>query len=488
MPRTSFGQALQARNNNHKHIATALQVMRSYTRVPKALQRPMRSPELEAWFAKEASERMGSIPKGLSGQERQAALEMANRFPDGSMRPISLEELLQMPDLVISPRDILDRAQQGVELLKANPVSDELGTAARGIPGGGASSRAAKWARLNPEVAAKFGITESTPRPLYEVGPKTLLQHTLDLSQHIARGIERIFPNIVMTNSENVHLAVEQIRARFGNYRTAELANTVLFNQIVLPRMWVEDQQIIEGKLYPAGHGDYPYLLARYKMAETLRNMGVKYLVFSNADEWLWQADPVMVSIAQELFDKGHHMVIIGVENINNQFGGGFVKKNDGTQSLVETPRLPWEILKEGKAPIALNTTFYLCDVDYLAENEARMLEVEKSLVVKEVPGRKEGEVEQIFGVDSFAGDVFAEVLNPAFIAWPRLNFLGIKDGSFTTGSSPVEGIGGRTYLHYVNETVSVFPTTMSRLIAGDRSAAEFLHGTGYSYLDPVPV
>jgi len=95
MPRTSFGQALQARNNNHKHIATALQVMRSYTRVPKALQKPIRSPELEAWFAKEASERMGSIPKGLPGQERQAALEMARRH---LLQQLQRDNALENPD------------------------------------------------------------------------------------------------------------------------------------------------------------------------------------------------------------------------------------------------------------------------------------------------------------------------------------------------------------------------------------------------------
>jgi hypothetical protein len=382
-----------------------------------------------------------------------------------------------------SVADIIDRAKQGLGLLKDNPQSDLLGTAARGSPCGGASTRSSKWARENPEIAARFGFNERTPRFLYRVGKKTLSQITLEFSVNIARAIGRVFPNIVMTNTEIVEDLMRMVHSEWGNFTKEELGNTVFFNQIVLPRMWVEDQKVIEGKLYPAGHGDYPYLFAKYKMAKTLLECGIKYLVFSNADEWLWQADPVMISIAHELFQKGHHMVIIGVENINNQFGGGFIEKSDGTQALVESPRLPWSIVSEKKAPVALNTTFYAMDVEYLAANEEKLLKVNKSMIVKEVPGRQAGCTEQIFGVDSWAGDVFSEVLNPAFIQWPRLNFLGIKDGGFIAGSTPVEGLGGRTYQDYLKETVATFPATMQRLIDGDRSVAEVLLRKGYSYL-----
>ena len=476
----SLGKAIPAQFRSK--VATAAEVMRTRRGLPQALRSSIRSPQLQQWFKQEAAQRLSQLTSGLTRTEIQASLEMANRYEDGSMRPISLEELHQMPDLCVSPQDILDRARQGVELLKSNQVDDIIGTAARGIPGGGASSRAAKWAAANEAVAQQFGFDAQTPRPLYRVGQKTLFQHTLDLSQHIARKLGRIFPNVMMSNSENVELFTSIMQREFGNYQAAELENTAIFNQVVLPRMYVADQQTIEGKLYPAGHGDYPYLFAMYNMAKTLRNMGIKYFVFSNADEYLWQADPVMISIAQEMFDKRHHMVIIGVENINNQFGGGFVKKADGTQSLVETPRLPWEVLKAGQAPIALNTTFYICDVEYMAAHEADMLAVEKSLVVKEIPGRN-GDTEQIFGVDSWAGDVFAAVLNPAFLQFPRSNFLGIKDGSFTTGATPVEALGYRTYLHYVNEAAQTFPVIMERLIAGDPAIAEQLHANGYSYL-----
>ncbi|EKD51409.1 MAG: hypothetical protein ACD_62C00260G0001, partial [uncultured bacterium] len=352
-------------------------------------------------------------------------------------------------------------------------------------PGGGASSRAAKWTRMNPDVSRRFGLAETTPRPLFAVGSKTLLQHTIDFSQHIARAVGRIFPNIVMTSSENAGLVLDTIKRDWGNHTPEELNSTVLFNQIVLPRLWVDDQTLTTDKLYPAGHGDYAYLFALYHLAQTLHEVGIRYLVYSNADEWLWQADPVMISIAQEFFDQGHHMLIIGTKNTNNQFGGGFVRFADGRQSLVETPRLPWEIVQTGQAPIALNTTFYIIDVAYLAEHEAELLAVEKSLVVKEVPGRKPGAVEQIIGVDSWAGDVFAACLNPAFVEWPRLNFLGIKDGGFVTGREHRPELGGRSYLHYLSETIATYPVIMKALLDGDRDVAQFLFETGYSYLAP---
>jgi len=471
--------------NRGAALATAAQVMRSRRSVPHALTKPVRSPELEAWFKREAEKRLVTLSEGIEAEARKNALEMANRYPDGSMQPAELAEIQPMPDLLVSPGDIIDRAAQGKELLSHNPRSEYLGTAARGIPGGGASSRAAKWARLHPEIAQEYGFNENTPRPLYTVGDKTLFELTLNLSRHIARCLGKTFPNVVMSNSENVALFLEVIKANWKDYTPAELENTLIFNQIVLPRMWVEGAEMIKGNLYPAGHGDYSYLLAKYSMAKTLNKLGIKFLIFSNADEYIWQADPVMISIAQEKFNQGHHMVIVGVENTNNQFGGGFVKLADGTQSLVETPRLPWAMVKAGKAPLALNTTFYIVDVAYLASVEKKMLDVDKSLVVKEFPGRKEGTIEQVFGVDSWAGDVFAAILNPAFIQFPRMNFLGIKDGSFTTGETPVDYLGGRTYKQYVNEAANSFPRIMERLLAGDRSMAAALHRQAYSYLAP---
>ena len=483
MTRSSFGKEVLSRGDNHRSLCTALQVRRSRRPIPRPLDRPIRDKELEAWFDAEAERRFSSLPEGITGKARKNALEMPNRFADGSMEVVSSEDLYQMSDFCGSPAQILERAGQGRRLLAANRQSRMLGTAARGVPCGGASARAAAWTRRHPGVAARFGLSEDRPRLLFKVGPRTLLHHTLAFSRHIARQIGRIFPNILMSNSQVAGQVVDTVRDHWNGFTADELDSTLLFNQIVLPRKWVDGRDSIRGKLYPAGHGDFPFLLARYGLIKALADQGIRYLFFSNADEWMWQPDPVMVSIARELFRKKHHMVIIGTRNTNNQFGGGFVKKASGRRSLVETPRLPWQIVKQGQAPLLLNTTFYIIDVAYLARRERALMEVDKSLVVKEVPGREDGAVEQILGVDSWAGDLFAELLNPAVIQWPRLNFLGIKDAGFITGMDPLQSLGGRSYLHYVSESVATFPVTMSRLLSGDPKVAEELFRSGYSYL-----
>ncbi|MBF0105056.1 MAG: UTP--glucose-1-phosphate uridylyltransferase [Deltaproteobacteria bacterium] len=479
---TTFIDHLFKQRSNRDVIATAAEIKKT-PGTPKQLLHAIKSSELEDWLKKEALTRLSSLPDGLNPQEKKDLLEMANRYPDGSMEMIALNDLNKMSQFVNSPKDLLDRARQGFSLLKNNTTCQDLGTVARGVPGGGASSRAAKWTRLNPETARKFGLTEQTPRPLFYVQNKTLLQHTLDFSRFIAQKAGVVFPNIIMTNSENVSLLLDTIRTDWTDHTPAELANTILFNQIVLPRLWVEDGQTTKDKLYPAGHGDYPFLMAKYGIANALRQSGIRYFVFSNADEWLWQADPVMISIADELFHRGHHMIIIGTKNTNNQFGGGFVRKQDGTLSLVETPRLPWSVVKKGEAPVAINTTFYLVDVEYLASHENKLLEVEKSLVVKEVPARQKTGIEQIIGVDSWAGDCFAAVLNPVFIEWPRLNFLGIKDGGFISGTEILTELGNRSYQQYVNEAIVSYPRVMNDLINGDTASAQRLLSSGYSYL-----
>ena len=483
MIRSSFGKDVLSRGDNKHNISTALQVRRSRRGVPLPLKEAIRDEELEQWFLSEAMERLSSLPEGCTGKKRKNALEQPNRYADGSMEVVSPADLHQMSDFYDSPEEILQRAAQGRRLLRSNKQNPLLGTAARGVPCGGAGARAAAWARRHPQVVARFGLTEDTPRLLYRVGSRTLLHHTLAFSRHIARHVGRVFPNVLMTNSQVAAQVVDTIRDQWNGFTADELDSTLLFNQIVLPRMWVEDRKLIEGKLYPAGHGDFPFLLARYDLVQALAEQGVRYLFFSNADEWLWQPDPVMVSIARELFSQKHHMVIIGTRNINNQFGGGFVKMADGRRSLVETPRLPWDLVKQGQAPLLLNTTFYVIDVRYLARRQRALMKVKKSLVVKEVPARKKGRVEQILGVDSWAGDVFAELLNPAFIQWPRLNFLGIKNAGFITGRDTLHALGCRSYLHYVSEAVTTFPNTMNRLLSGDRKVAEELFNSGYSYM-----
>lgn len=482
----SFSEKLMRENPiAHRYIATATQAVKH--KVPDNLKDAVTNPELESWFRKEAGKRLALIKPGMSEKEIKDIIETANRFPNGSMTPISLEQMKNMREFCPSVEALLERAKHGVELMKTNPNHEYLGTVGRAVPAGGGSTRGASWAVDNPELARKYGISENTSRYLYKAGRRTLITNTLELSINIARAVGKVFPNIIMSNSETVKAMMETVKAEWGNMTTEEALNTVFFNQIVMPRMWVKDQQMILDKLFPAGHGDFPYLVSKYQMAKTLKECGIKYLLYSNADEWLWQADPIVISIAQQLFDEGHHMLIVGVENFDKIPGGGFMRLTNGRQTLVETPRLPSQIIKEHNVPEAVNTTFYVIDVDYLAEHESELMNVDKSIVVKTIPGRSgEGSKEQIVGVDSWAGDVFADVLNPAFIKWPNMNFLGIKHMGHIIDSVPEAFLGGRTRLHYVHESLAIYSTLIKRLIKGDREVAEYLFNTNYSYVNPV--
>jgi len=481
-----FSGQLMKVGNNRNHMATAFQIMGVMEdhRTPPALAKGTRVESLAKWFEVESAARLRMISPTMTVDEKREKIEDRNRLPNGSVQLLSLEELNSMNEFCPDPEAILARAKDGTRLLQGNTAHGKLSTAVRCLPAGGIATRAQKWVRENPGTAALFGMDEMTPKFLYRVGGSPIIGHTLMFSTHIGRLHGRLIPSVVMTNPEKVEGLARTVFSDWGNFTRAERLNTVFWNQIVLPGRYMEDGKPTED-LYPTGHSDFPYLMAKYGMARTLLDCGFRFMIFSNAEEWMWQADPVVISIANELFEKGHHMLAIGVENTNKQKGGGFVKRPDRTRSVVETPRLPKELLKE--TPEAIYTTFNMLDIKYMAEHEAEfMVESDKSVVVKDVPGRKGGR-EAALVADGWAGDVFAEKLNPFFIRWPRLNFLGIKDGSHIAGADPVPALGGRTYLHYVSESVSVYPEIIRRLMEGDLGVAEYLISTGYSYLPLVP-
>ncbi|EKD50953.1 MAG: hypothetical protein ACD_62C00387G0003, partial [uncultured bacterium] len=133
MTNQSFSECLLSTENHQAFITTAQDVRRSIG-VPEVLRDPIRNPELENWFVSEAKQRLASLPANAVGQQRQDLLESPNRYPDGSMRPISLAELNQMTRLCGSAGDILNRASQGRELLTNNDRHPLYGTAARGVP------------------------------------------------------------------------------------------------------------------------------------------------------------------------------------------------------------------------------------------------------------------------------------------------------------------------------------------------------------------
>ncbi len=219
-----------------------------------------------------------------------------------------------------------------------------------------------------------------------------------------------------------------------------------------------------------------------------MNSCGIKQLYFSNSDEWMWQSDPVMVSIADELFKAGHHMIMISVPNngeLQKGASGGFMQ-DIGTHRvmLVESTEMPEDALNSGIVPDSLNTTFYALDIEWLANNPMPVDVLRRLLVVKKFP-RGAG-VDKLFGVDGFAGSAFAKWLNPALISWPKLNFAGTKDLGFIVGMDRPPMLGGRSWMEFMAESVSVYPVIMEGLVHQKKEVGEFLFNNGYSYLRPT--
>jgi hypothetical protein len=432
---------------------------------------------------------------------RQAALEMGNRLPGGSVKLLGATDYFFMVDpgipgiakvLAESPGQLLHMAQEGAELLSKNQAIPGLGTAVRGLPTGGASSRARSWVAENREFAGKMGIDEDTPRFLYPVEisghTRTLLGLTLETSRTIGQFLGVTFPTVLMTNHEIAATVVKGLLHDTKDWNEDEQRTALVFNQRIVPRFFLEDGKQIEGELFPAGHGDFPYFLAEYHLLQSLQEAGVKFLVYSNADEFGWGPDPVMISAAQRLFNEGYTGVAVVVENSDNLFGGGAVKDPlTDKQFLVETPRLPWDLVCEGKAPLAINTTFNILSVDALAQFSDLIKSAPFSLAVKPLKGRQGG-IEQIVGVDTWAGDIFTNpdgapaTYRNAFIWWPRNNFLGIKDGQHVYGTEPVDYLKGRSHSQLVRHIAESIGPIMRAIVRGSQATAAELFRAEYEF------
>lgn len=442
---------------------------------------PYDDQNLKEWFFKECQKRLSCISpqNNLSIEE---ALELPNRLPENSLELIDEANLINLKSILPTSEDFKKIVKLGINELQNNKCNSKFSTAVRAIPGGGASSRASSWIRMNPEFSKKHHLSESQPRQLYRTNNRSLLEWTLGLSTQIANHAKRIIPNLLMTSSESLPDFVNDAQS-WSFVDQEHLKHTTVFNQIELPRLYTNDLTAVPDRLFPSGHGDFPYLLSKLGLIDDLVKQGFKYLVFSNSDEWLWQADPFVIGLAATLFDEDHHMVIMGVDNTHKQMGGAFVRFKNGKQSLVETPRLPKDVLKNKEAPLLLNSTFYVMNIGSLAQKKDRLLEVKKSLVVKEIPGRLPGTTESIVGVDSYAGDVFSDVLNPLFVRWPRSNFLGIKDGSHLYGTTPRDDLNGLSSEQFLTTVTQNYERHIEALFKNAGTHLNQFYENNFSYL-----
>lgn len=502
----SLAAALDKMLADRAGAVAVLSEARNSSGLPPALSIQRRDPDLEARFRESAELVLRGLPNELrhtpsdlrdvhpdsnaaSGsrerrlweffQARAAAMLRTNRLADGSVVPLEEEDYLRMEILVPDTESLLARARRGVEILRGAHGRSRVAGA---MPLGGASTRANTWVSQNAEVCAARGITPGMPRFQYPLQGRFLAQITLENRLAMGQMVGATIPSIIMTNSEIAETLFAALSQVARSWAAADRQNTVLFNQIVLPRLWVEDGAEVGEQLYPAGHGNFPLLLAQLKIIAALKAAGVEYLMFSNGDEFMWGPDPVLLDIARELKDAGHGMLAVVVPNSVGQMGGGAVKDAAGRHMLVETPRLPWNIMCSGQAPLALNAAFYILSVEYLAAAMDALLHAETFLDVKTMP--RDDRVQQVIGADSWAGDVFSALLSPRFLWWERRNYLGIKTPADVIGQVPMQHLGGRSNADYLAECDRKYPNVMEALINGNPAVARQLVENGYQYVE----
>lgn len=489
--------------------------------LPKPLDKVNPTVEQLAWFYTQAVAQLGmtdglrrelakykgispndTVPEDHPGKqlarqqcEIQMAIEASNRLPNGSVRILKEEDFQHMSDLIGSYEILVELARRGVELLQNNSVFKGLGTLARGLPAGGAGTRAKSYLRRHPEIKLATGWNEDMSRLVYDINGKSLLQLTIENGKMVGDALGVVFPTFIMSSREVIREILNALsHSSMMTWSKEWLDNIMIFNQPEMERVYLQDREITDEK-YPLGHGDYPYLLSEYGLIQEMHKAGIKYFLFSNGDEFMWSVDPVMIAIAQKLFDEGYEMLAIGVTNANGQFGGGFVEDaQDGRRYLVETPRLPADIIeaskgKDAKPPDAINTTFYIMSVEAMAKHLEELQKADKSLVVKTVPGRKELGIEMdlTLGADSWAGDTFTKAMKSAFIWWPRTNFLGIKDASHLVGTWAEESLGGMSYSEYTKRAAAIFPAILRGIVSGDEKILKQLLQYSYEYIKVQP-
>jgi len=413
--------------------------------------------------------------------------------------------------LLHSPEELLKTTKHGIEVMKSNSIDNSISTVAYVFPVAGEASRAQKYAAEHPELVDKIsklqnlsqmGNDSLPPRFLFPIstlkGNKTLYGLMLRNILNTSESLNLMSLVISIFNHKSSNLVIESLKNEgFGNLAKEKLDLLLGSVQSTAPRIFVSDMETTKNT-YATGHGEVPYTLAKTNMFQVMKEMGIKYLIFGNADEFLWGSDPTMIGLADKLIKgKGYNGVVFVVPNSNNQPGGGVVRdllKPTTSFKLCESPCLPSD-LSDGKTnPSAINTTFYILSVKALASKAAHFLNLAPGLDIK--TSNERGRNEQVGCLETWAGTEFTKNLNCAFVMAPRAGFfLGIKTLEHTHSDNippeikdfPNHRFSNWSYEKLVKYLANSQPTLIQKLINGDKTAAYEIWRNGYSYLaDPI--
>ena len=421
--------------------------------------------------------------------KRQVFLEMPSRIVDSRAVSLDRNDHGMMRDFVPDVDTFVRRTLRGLEILKGDPNSPYSGVA-RAMLIGGQGSRALKWTAEHPLAAAIHGIAHNPSRQLYPVGlpngPR-LADIILQAMHMVDKQLDVISPVLAMTSAANAQEVVNAFRCLGSIWSTDQLAAAILWNQDSMRQKSVETGEVLPDLKSP-GHSDFSNNISRFGIIDELNRRGVRYLIFSNGDEFLFGPDPVLLSIAEDLESEDYGMFAVAVANSNDQFGGGLVRLSDGSVRLVETPVMPWQLVRQGRPPAGINTTFYIMSIRKMLEQKEDLIRAPKFPCIKE--RLVDGGSQQVLNPDGWAGDVFTGALKTFPLWWERDggNFLGVKSGErmYETNPTLFNDMGGLTPLAYTTRAAAAYRYILEELLSGHsgriRDVGQALLEVNYRY------
>ncbi|KAF0135145.1 MAG: Uncharacterized protein FD145_283 [Candidatus Saganbacteria bacterium] len=467
----------------------------------------------------EEMQKTGTPPSDALIKEIKGHALDGNRFFDADIEPLEPGDLSVLTpyaptigdttwdiDQIIAHdtdelRSLID---EGNSELANNQVDLNTSTAVVGLPAAGVASRAAKWiaeSKGHEEIARKImemaGSTSTIPpRYLYpiatEYGIETLIGIMLKAGHMIGKNLGASISTLTMLNYLFIDEVIDTLGPELSRLPDFSFENIGLFTQSVSRRLFLTDLQP-NNTLNPTGHGDFPNALARFKFYSYLKARGIKYFVFSNADEFLWSPNGLVIGMAKKFISQGYAGIAILVPNTNGQSGGGPVKKknNPNYHFLCEEPCQAKSQLN--KRLVGLNTTFYVMDIDFLLAYETNLQTLSPALDIKTTAGRNGGQ-EVVIALESWAGSEFSHPHNSnhplglRMLFFPRAGvFTGIKSLEQSHSDKIPPEIASTqfemTYEKYIQHMANKVPVVRKAIIHQDKNVAELLFKNDYSYL-----
>ncbi|MDI6731969.1 MAG: hypothetical protein QME05_05270 [Candidatus Margulisbacteria bacterium] len=418
------GSFMDAVPIQHRERVVTAGFLRRTLGLPKALTRRNFNPEFQAAIRAEILGRrdrelgnLVGLPPALQGHAvpksllydrveqfykiQGALIELGNRlgdkdftpYPREAMRPLTAgtRETDNSNPIFSSPQEFLDAFDRGLAIIRGR--TGGTGYASIGLldVGGGAGMRAAKELPKYNVWAQRHGVSAERNRNLYPIEgtevngePRTFKGMLIETLAEYALSQEVALPISEMVIPFSAGQYAKHIRTKTDASRWKE--DMLLWCQQEAQRYDLNDEALTAlPEFYPAGHGDNPRLAHTYGIMGAMREVGVKTVISTNGDEFIWVLLlPAFLGASQQ---RGtlDQMTMLAVPNANGQFGGYF-----GNGLQVETPCIPDSYVSNQRPPATLNTTFLwgnlervIAGFDQLAAQPPQVSIVSKPTVVR---------------------------------------------------------------------------------------------------------